>query len=191
LDQIINLEHPRVILSQRLDWSAFEQDFGATYHDSDGRPGAPIRVFVGLHYLKHTCDESDESIIHRFVENPYWQYFCGFEYFQPSFPIDPSSKARFRKRIGWQKLEHLLKELRSIAIRERYLNERDLEHHNVDLSGGQMGNTVQGKHSKNKLYSIHAPEVECISKGKAHKRYEFGCKVSLATTSKKNCRGFT
>ena len=44
----------------------------------------------------------------------------------------------------------------------------------------------QEKHSKDKLYSIHAPEVECISKGKAHKRYEFGCKVSLATTSKQN-----
>ena len=42
----------------------------------------------------------------------------------------------------------------------------------------------QSKDSKNKLYSIHAPEVECISKGKAHKRYELGCKVSMATTSK-------
>ncbi len=31
---------------------------------------------------------------------------------------------------------------------------------------------------KNKIYSVHASEVECISKGKAHKRYEFGCKVS-------------
>ncbi len=44
----------------------------------------------------------------------------------------------------------------------------------------------QEKHSKNKLYSIHAPEVECISKGKAHKRYEFGVKVGMATTSKGN-----
>jgi transposase, IS5 family len=37
---------------------------------------------------------------------------------------------------------------------------------------------------KNKIYSVHAPEVECISKGKAHKRYEFGCKVSVAATSR-------
>jgi IS5 family transposase len=43
---------------------------------------------------------------------------------------------------------------------------------------------TQSKDSKNKLYSIHAPEVECISKGKAHKRYEFGNKVSMVTTSK-------
>lgn len=43
---------------------------------------------------------------------------------------------------------------------------------------------VQERNSKNKIYSVHAPEVECISKGKAHKRYEFGCKVSIAATSK-------
>jgi IS5 family transposase len=42
----------------------------------------------------------------------------------------------------------------------------------------------QKQKDKNKLYSVHAPEVECISKGKAHKRYEFGCKVSVAATSK-------
>ena len=35
-----------------------------------------------------------------------------------------------------------------------------------------------------KRYSAHAPEVECIGKGKAHKKYEFGCKVSLAATGK-------
>ena len=42
----------------------------------------------------------------------------------------------------------------------------------------------QQRHDKNKVYSVHAPEVECISKGKAHKRYEFGCKVSVAATSR-------
>lgn len=43
----------------------------------------------------------------------------------------------------------------------------------------------QKRHDKNKLYSIHAPEVVCISKGKSHKRYEFGCKVGVITTMKK------
>jgi IS5 family transposase len=36
---------------------------------------------------------------------------------------------------------------------------------------------------RDKLYSLHAPEVECIGKGKAHARYEFGVKVSIATTN--------
>ena len=39
---------------------------------------------------------------------------------------------------------------------------------------------------KEKLYSWHAPEVECIAKGKAHKKYEFGCKASYASTNKNN-----
>jgi IS5 family transposase len=42
----------------------------------------------------------------------------------------------------------------------------------------------QEKNGKNKIYSIHAPEVECISEGKAHKKYEFGNKASCATTSR-------
>jgi len=45
---------------------------------------------------------------------------------------------------------------------------------------------AQEKHSKGKLYSLHAPEVECLSKGKAHKRYEFGVKVSITSTNKSN-----
>ena len=43
----------------------------------------------------------------------------------------------------------------------------------------------QGKHTKGKLYALHAPEVECISKGKARKRYEFGVKVAVAVTHKR------
>lgn len=42
----------------------------------------------------------------------------------------------------------------------------------------------QKRTDENKVYSVHANEVECISKGKAHKRYEFGCKVSVAATSR-------
>jgi IS5 family transposase len=44
----------------------------------------------------------------------------------------------------------------------------------------------QQRHDKRKLYSIHAPEVECIAKGKVHKRYEFGCKVAMVSTSRDN-----
>lgn len=43
---------------------------------------------------------------------------------------------------------------------------------------------AQERKDKGKIYSVHEPQVECISKGKAHKRYEFGCKVSVAATSK-------
>ena len=44
----------------------------------------------------------------------------------------------------------------------------------------------QQRNDKNKLYSIHEPDVRCIAKGKIHKRYEFGSKASFITTSKDN-----
>ena len=42
------------------------------------------------------------------------------------------------------------------------------------------------REDKNKLYSLHAPEVECIAKGKVHKKYEFGVKTGITTTHKNN-----
>ena len=54
---------------------------------------------------------------------------------------------------------------------------------------------TQQRHDKNKLYALHAPEVECSGKGKARKPYEFGVKVSLAVTHKQGlmvgARSFT
>ena len=88
LESFINLKHPLVLLSDRMDWEKFEDTLGVYYHPATGRPGIPTRLMVGLHYLKHTYDESDESVIHRWIENPYWQYFCGNEYLQHEFPID-------------------------------------------------------------------------------------------------------
>ena len=44
----------------------------------------------------------------------------------------------------------------------------------------------QKRNDKNKVYSVHAPEVECIAKGKVHKKYEFGCKVSMVSSSRDN-----
>ena len=44
----------------------------------------------------------------------------------------------------------------------------------------------QQPHDAYKLYSLHEPEVQCISKGKTHKRYEFGQKVAIATTNGRN-----
>ena len=45
---------------------------------------------------------------------------------------------------------------------------------------------AQHKQDKNKLYSVHTPEVECLSKGKVAKHYEFGVKASITTTDKDN-----
>lgn len=279
LDQILNKKHPLFVLSERIDWQIFDSDFGALFVENFGRPGLPTRLMVGLHYLKHAFNESDESVVARFLENPYWQYFCGFEYFQHDLPLDPSSLVRWRKRLGAERLEQLLTETLETAKRGKLLKEKHVQHVNVDTTvqekaiafptdarlyhkarkalvkaardrqielrqsyerTGKQALIMQGRYAharqlkrarqqtrklkvflgrvirdiqrkcqhpderlsellssaerifhqkrddKNKLYSIHAPEVECIAKGKAHKRYEFGCKVAMVSSSKDN-----
>lgn len=51
---------------------------------------------------------------------------------------------------------------------------------NVELERTFVRLLAQKPKDKNKLYSLHAPEVVCISKGKARTPYEFGCKVGIA-----------
>lgn len=279
LDQILNLKHPLFILAKQIRWEYFEKEFGAYYVESMGRPGLPVRLVVGLHYLKHTYNESDESVVERFLENPYWQYFCGYEFFQHELPLDPSSLVKWRQRVGRGGMEKLLKETIETAKRKELIKKKHIAKVNVDTTvqekaiafptdarlyhkmreslvreakkqGIQLRQSYerlgkkalfkQGSYShsrkpkkarketrklrsylgrvirdirrkvtepdnelkrllllaerisnqqmkdKNKVYSVHAPEVECISKGKAHRKYEFGCKVSMVSTSKEN-----
>lgn len=277
LDQILDKKHPTFRLAQSIDWALFEREFGALFVADTGRPGLSTRLMVGLHYLKHLYDASDEGVVEMFLENPYWQYFCGFEYFQHEFPCDPTSLVKWRKRVGSKGMTKLLQETIATAKRQGEIGRSEMSRVNVDttvqekaiqfptdarlynkmrrtlvreakeraielrqsysrlgprslMKQGQyahakqmkrahketkklktyLGRVVrdisrkqphpdermydllsmasrllaQKKEDSNKLYSLHAPEVECIAKGKAHKRYEFGCKVSLVTTSK-------
>ena len=279
LEEIINKNHPLVKLSESINWKVLEEKLSEKYSEKMGAPGKQIRLMVGLQYLKYMYNESDEMIVQKFVENPYYQYFCGNEYFEHSLPIDSSSMTNFRKRMGKENIEELLKETVNSARSSDQLKEKDFEQLNVDTTvqekaisfptdsklyykmlkelveqakkrgivlrqsykfvskqaltkqagyshakqmkrarkmtkrlktylgrvyrdiekktvqrDEELTNVLaqaerllnQSRDSKNKLYSIHAPEVECISKGKAHKRYEFGCKVSMVTTSKNN-----
>jgi IS5 family transposase len=216
------------------------------------------------------------------IENPYWQYFCGEQYMQHKFPIDPSSLSKWRKRLREVDLEKLLAETINIGLKTKAIKEKDLERAIVDTTvqekaiafptdsrlyhkarvllvklakrnGIKLKQTYvrlskqalfkgsnyarakqmrrakrqtkklkiylgrvyrdllrrlelqpelkngfakllertekllnQERTDKNKLYSMHAPEVECIGKGKAHKHYEFGVKASIACTHKNN-----
>lgn len=284
LSELLNREHPLVVLAERIDWLRFDAAIDACYADELGRPGVNTRLMVGLLYLKHAYDESDESVVARWVENPYWQFFCGLSYLQHELPIDPSSLSKWRKRVGAERLEKLLeatihaalamkamrpqelqqvnvdttvqekaiafptdarlyhkmrvalvrrakslglalrqnyrfKGKRLLAKQGRYAHARQLKRaakmtrqlktilgrvmRDVERKAGKLQGQIadeplrellalaerllaQTRTSKNKLYSVHAPEVECLCKGKAHKRYEFGCKTSVATTSKSN-----
>ena len=282
LDAIIDMAHPLVKLAQTIDWSFLEQKFGAVYEDKPGRPPLPTRLMAGLAILKHTHDLSDEVLCERWVENPYYQFFCGEEFFQHRLVFERSSLTRWRQRMGEERLQALLQESLAVATRTEAIKPSDLNRVIVDTtvqpknvmfptdarllnrareilvrlakgagiklrqSYARVGKFALIKHQRYahakqfkranrvlktlrtylgriirdiarktegcaaalgesallrmlalarrvldqkqqqqrgpKIYSLHAPEVECIGKGKAHRPYEFGVKVSVATT---------
>jgi len=272
LKQMLNPEHPLYRLADEIDWSIFEQQFADLY-SSTGRPAHPVRLMVGLLMLKQLEDLGDETVVAKWVENPYYQYFCGMDVFQWGGPIDPSDLVYFRKRVGAEGAELILKvsallhgkdaledevtvdstvqskaityptdaklhkrimeyvwriaNQEGIQLRQSYrrtvkklmrkqhngqhpkrrksakkalnklktitgrlvrdlvrkLPEEQLEQHAPLLAIFEQIMHQQVKDS-NKIYSVHAPEVACIAKGKAHPKYEFGAKASIVQTKK-------
>lgn len=89
---------------------------------------------VGLLYLKEAFNQSDESLMNLWVENPYWQAFCGFQYMQHNAPIDPSSLSRWRNRVGAERFELLLKVVIETALKMKALKPDDLKKINVDTT---------------------------------------------------------
>jgi len=278
-DQILNPNHELIQLARKIDWSRFDVAFADSYSEDMGAPAKAMRLMVGLHYLKYTFNQSDELLLERWVENPYWQSFCGYTHMQHECPIHPTCMTKWRNRVGANRLEELLKETIDLAVREKQVSHRDLQRVNVDttvqeknvtfptdskllykaivklvvaaqargirlrqsyvrvgkkaaVKAGRYAyarqyermrrqlrklrtyvgrlirdirrkaatiddnlatllsraNRVRHQQPKDshKLYSLHEPEVQCISKGKAHKRYEFGQKVAVATTNGDN-----
>jgi len=278
LHKICDLSHEIIRLADSIDWQALDDTFGESYCEDNGRPAKIIRLMIGLHYLKAIFGESDESVVAKWVENPYWQYFCGERDFQHEFPIEPTSMVKWRRRIEKKGLNQLLEESIKAGLKAGALQQKDLKHINVDTTVmekaisyptdaglyvkmivklikvakdrhiklrqsyvrkskqafvmqcryrharqmkranrevrklrtylGRLLRDVdrkqnteqedavlkqllslglrlwnQKREDKNKLYSLHASEVECIAKGKAHKKYEFGCKVGVVVTS--------
>ena len=100
LDRIIDLTHALVKLSRAIDWRFLEAQFGSVYSDVPGCPPLPTQLMAGLALLKHMYDLSDEALCHRWIENPYFQFFCGEEFFQHRLPFDRSSLTQWRQRMG-------------------------------------------------------------------------------------------
>jgi IS5 family transposase len=284
LDQIVDMRHELVKLSCVVDWSGLEGDLAPFYCADNGRPGGSIRLMAGLIFLKDAKGLSDEEVCAVWRENPYFQYFCGEEFFQHRLPVEPPSLSIFRKRIGEKGSERLLRETVQMGLKTGTVREKDLARVIVDTTvqekavrfptdtqlchkarealvktagrygvklrqsyvrksraavflankymaarqvrrGRKMIVTVRNylgrvirdieraivrdpsqeaaflddlakarkiyaqahdPKTPDKIYSWHAPEVECIAKGKAHRKYEFGCKASLATTNASN-----
>jgi IS5 family transposase len=280
LIDMIDPRHELVKLAALIDWEVFEREWAGFFPSHRGRPAAEPRLVAGLLYLQHAYRLSDEAVVARWVENPYYQHFTGETFFQHRAPIDPSSLTRWRGRIGEEGVEWLLTQTiragqksgvfdegsaRRVAVdttvmekaiahptdarlyerardqlvalaqeagvdlRQSYARlaprlalqvgryahagqfkrmrkalkrlkgyagrvMRDLRRHLQDIPEGSLRDRIVGKlalvsqllhqppKGGDKIYALHEPEVDCISKGKARVRYEFGCKVSVATT---------
>lgn len=280
LVDMIDGRHELVQLAALIDWDVFEREWAGFFPSHKGRPATEPRLVAGLLYLQHAYRLSDEAVVARWVENPYYQHFTGETFFQHRPPIDPSSLTRWRGRIGEEGVEWLLTQTiragqksgvidensakrvavdttvmeKNIAyptdarlyerargqlaelaqeagvdLRQSYARlaprlalqvgryahakqfkrmrkalkrlkgytgrvMRDLRRHLQEIPEGGMRNRIIAKlalvsqllHQQSKggdkLYALHEPAVDCISKGKARVRYEFGCKVSVATT---------
>jgi transposase, IS5 family len=278
LDQIINLGHPLVRLAGEIDWEFLAGRFGSVCQQGPGQPPLPTRLVAGLFILKHMHNLSDERLCDRWLENPYFQFFCGEVVFCHELPFDRSSLTRWRQRLGEEQLAALLQESVAVAHKTGALATKDLERVAVDTTVqekaiahptdarlthraiekladlarregvtlrqsyrrvakraaimvgrythahqfnraqrklkflrtrlGRVIRDVRRKIEGNpaledrfatllalahrvrhqdhrqrgpKVYSLHAPEVECIGRGKARAPYEFGCKVSITT----------
>ena len=282
LDQIINMDQELVRLAKTIAWRFIEERCGVVYANGPGMPPLPTRLMAGLAILKHTFDLSDEELCARWIENPYFQYFCGEEFFCHTLPFDRSSMTRWRQRMGEERVQALLQESLQVAVKTGAMKPSDTRRVIIDTTvqpknvmfptdakllnrareklvslaktvgvdlrqsyarvgkaalirhqryahahqfkrAGKalrklktyLGRTIrdigrgisgeddlkaiflrplhlasrvlaQDRHHRGrKVYSLHAPEVECIGKGKAHAPYEFGVKVSIATTLKR------
>ena len=133
-DQMLDPSHELVVLAGKIDWPSLDAAFVDCYRPDIGAPAKAIRLMAGLQYLKYAFDESDESVVARWIENPYWQYFCGYTHMQHKCPIHPTSMTKWRNRVGAQRLEALLNETINLAVREKQLPKRDLERVTVDTT---------------------------------------------------------
>ena len=124
LTDLINLGHPLVKLADEIDWSKMELEFQNLYSEQ-GRPSIAIRKIAGLLMIKEMFKESDESVVERWIENPYWQYFTGEDFFQNKQPFDPSEFVHFRKRLKESGLEFILSQ--TVALHPEAKNEKEVQ----------------------------------------------------------------
>jgi IS5 family transposase len=127
LSSQLNPRDPLLILSHQINWSYFEEAFGVHYAEGPGQPPKPIRLIVGLMMLQHMHGLSDDQVVVQWVQNPYWQYFCGYDHLQWQLPVDSSSLTRWRGRLDQEGMEKILSETIATAVRTKTVAPSDLK----------------------------------------------------------------
>lgn len=127
----INPQHELCLLAKKIDWDGLEKEFAPLYGNV-GRPSVPIRTIVGLLLLKQMYNLGDETVVQRYLENPYWQHFCGEIYFQYRLPFDPSDFVHFRKRIGEDGMKKIFKQ--SIGLFGKDMIHKEVKEVRIDTT---------------------------------------------------------
>ena len=96
----ISGEHELVRLAGRIDWDKMTAALSVYYSPDKGRRAVPVRKIAGMIILKDIYESTDEGILKQWLENPYFQYFCGEIYQQNELPFNRSELVKFRHRIG-------------------------------------------------------------------------------------------
>lgn len=91
--------HELCRLARKINWDNIENDF-SRYYSTKGAPSVPVRIMIGLILLKQVYRYTDKNALVQWLENPYWQHFCGQVYFRHKAPFYYSDFSHFRKRIG-------------------------------------------------------------------------------------------
>ena len=202
LDQMIDLRHPLAVLATRLPWAvieaavapklahqakpaqkvsgvdragAFKGEFGGGISPA-GRPRLPVRLMASLLYLKNSFNLSDEELVERWAENVVWQFFSGMHCYEPRLPCDATQIGRFRRLLGEDGIEQLLKATIDCALDIKAIKPADLERVTVD-------STVQ---SKGIAHPVDSRLLE-IARHKvvaAAKRCGIACKQTYAQEGK-------
>ena len=73
LVDMIDMRHELVTLTELIDWDWFDREWGGFFPSTKGRPATDPRLVAGLMYLQHAYGLSDEAVVARWVENPYFQ----------------------------------------------------------------------------------------------------------------------
>jgi transposase, IS5 family len=134
LDQIIDLHHALALLAEKIDWGFLDGCFRSVCQEGPGQPPLPTRLVAGLFILKHMHNLSDEVLCARWIENPYYQFFCGEQVFCHVLPFDRSSLTRWRQRLGEEQLVALIQESLAVAHKTGALASKDLERVVVDTT---------------------------------------------------------
>lgn len=96
----LNPNNRWIKLAKLLDWDALAKIYGNTLNANKGAKGINARVIIGALIIKHIERKDDRGTIEMILENPYMQYFLGFDAFHFNPVFDPSLFVHIRKRLG-------------------------------------------------------------------------------------------